>query len=131
MNLNCLVCGKDIVETTSGGAYVHVDGRQGHLPVAEITDWQTDDTVVKGSTLNADVYYACYSLAMGAADAVAVLNPRLEIYVSVFEYAFRRFAVQHKLCTQHEVFMHSADVIGYVVTQAARDKNVPAFVPPF
>lgn len=98
----------------------------------QITDWKTQtDVKVKGSDLNVDVYYACYALSIGAADVVVTLNPRLEIYASDIEHAFRRFAVQFELSTHHEVFMHSHDVISHVVTEAARAKNLPAFTPPF
>lgn len=102
------------------------------MEATQVSDWKTQtDVKVKGSELNVDVYYACYSLSIGAADALSVLNPRLEVYASEIEHAFRRFAVQYSLGTHHEVFMHSHDVISHVVTEAARAKNLPAFTPPF
>lgn len=98
--------------------------------VITVTDWKTDTRNIPGSIFSTDVYYACYTLAIGAADALEVLHPELKITCNTFEKAFRRFACQYQLTTQHEVVMHSKDVIGHVVREAAREAGV-GFVPPF
>lgn len=127
----CIVCAKDVVRNGETDPY-HADDGRGHAAVTEITDWQTQtDVKPRGSLLNDEVYYACYSLSIGAADVTSTLHPSLELYTADFEYAFRRFALQYSLSTQHEVFMHSHDVISHVVTEKARGKNIPVFTPPF
>lgn len=98
------------------------------LPI--ITDWKSENTEVPGSLLNVDVYYACYSLSIGAADALAAVDPSYQVTCNTIEKYFRRFAVQYRLSTAHEVYMHSAEIIGWAVAEVKRERG-NVFVPPF